>query len=219
MVILRKGGIYMKMKKLLAILLAAVLLVSAVPFSAGAEQSAEPYVAKMYICTRTRFAGHVWLYFENLTDGEIKVGCYTVPAGQGVTVSAYNTARKDGKGNYYNIDGYCLNKYGSGGTTCASTYITASQLDTVSRKIRERNTWSGGKNCCYFAGSVWNSVADRKLTILLLPFLMGWVIGKNKCSTPKFYYPAKEQCFKQVGTGDTATLRVCSDGSYNRYVG
>ena len=209
----------MKTKKFIAIFLVLIMLASAFPVSLGTAGAEEAYVAKMYICSRTKFAGHVWLYFENLTDSEITVGCYTLPAGQGVTVSAYNTARKDGKGNYYNIDGYCLNKYGTSGTKCASTYLTASELETVSRKIVQTNTWTGGKNCCYFAGSIWNSVADKKVTILLLPLLMGWSIGKQKCATPNFYYPAREQCFKQVGTGASASLKQCSDGSYKRFVG
>lgn len=209
----------MKLKKFISLFLAILMLFGIFSFYVGAEPENDIYVAKMYICSRTKFAGHVWLYFENLTDGEIKVGCYTVPKGQGVTVSAYNTARKDGKGNYYNIDAYCLHTRGSSGTVCASTYLTDSQLKTVSDKIISRNTWTGGKNCCWFAGSIWNSVSDRKVTILLLPILMGWKIKKIKCDTPNFYFPSKEQCFKQVGTASGAYLKQCSDGSYKRYVG
>lgn len=208
----------MKAKRLTAFIIAVIMLLGALPLSSSAA-SDETYVAKMYICSRTKITGHVWLYFENLTDHDITVGCYTLPKGQGVTVSAYNTARKDGKGNYYNIDGYCLNKYGSGGTTCASMTITASQLKTVSAKILERNSWSGTKNCCYFAGNVWNSVANKKVKILLLPSLMALNIKKQKCATPKFYNPAKSQCLKQVGTGASATLKQCKDGSFNRLVG
>lgn len=208
----------MKAKRIIALIIAVIMLLSALPLSSSAANT-EEYVATMYICSRTKIVGHVWLYFENLTDYDLKVGCYTLPKGQGVTVSAYNTARKDGKGNYYNIDGYCLNKYGSGSTTCASTKITASQLKTVSAKILERNSWSGTKNCCYFAGTVWNSVAPKKVKILLLPSLMASNIKKQKCSTPKFYYPEKSQCLKQVGTGSSATLKQCKDGSFKRLVG
>lgn len=210
----------MKFKKVIAMILAALILSTTFVFSSSAaDTSKETYVAKMYICSRTKIAGHVWLYFENLTNKEITVGCYKVPAGQGVTVSAYNTARKDGKGNYYNIDGYCLNKYGSSGTTCASTNLTAQQLKTASAKILERNSWSGTKNCCYFAGNVWNSVAPKKVKILLTPSLMALNIKKQKCATPKFYSPTKDQCMKQVGTGSNATLKNCKDGSFNRLVG
>lgn len=210
----------MKLKKIVSLLLSLLMLFSVLTItSSAAESTKETYVAKMYICTRTKIAGHMWLYFENLTKGEITVGCYKVPAGQGVTVSAYNTARKDGKGNYYNIDGYCLNKYGSSGTTCASMNLTAAQLKTVSAKILERNSWSGTKNCCYFAGTVWNSVASTKLKIYLIPSMMGSKIKKIKCATPSFYYPQKNQCLKQVGTGASATLKQCKDGSFNRLVG
>lgn len=210
----------MKAKKIIALVLAVIMLMTAVPFAtSAAEVNSGEYVAKMYICTRTKLAGHVWLYFENLTDHDINVGCYILPPNQGVTVSSYNTSRKDGKGNYYNIDGYCLNKYGSSKTTCAGMEITAAQLETVSRKILERNSWSGTKNCCYFAANIWNSVSPKKITILLTPPLLATKIKKIKCSTPSFYYPTKEQCFKQVGTGERATLKPCSSGSFNRYVG
>lgn len=208
----------MKFKRIIAVIMTFIMLICAVPVSASAASN-ETYVAKMYICTRTKTSGHVWLYFENLTKGEITVGCYKLPAGQGVTVSAYNIVRKDGKGNYYNIDGYCLNKYGSGGTVCASMNLTSSQLKKVSAKILERNSWSGTKNCCYFAGTVWNSVSPNKLKIYLVPSLMGSKIKKIKCATPSFYYPAKEQCFKQVGTGSSASLKQCSSGSFKRLVG
>lgn len=209
----------MKTKRLLALIIAVIMLLGALPLSSSAASSGGAYVAKMYICTRTKITGHVWLYFENLTDHEITVGCYKLPKGQGVTVSAYNTARKDGKGNYYNIDGYCLNKYGSGSTTCASMNLTASQLDTVNKKILERNSWSGTKNCCYFACNAWNSVASSKLKIYLVPSMIGSQLKKIKCSTPHFYYPEKSQCLKQVGTGSSATLKQCKDGSFNRLVG
>lgn len=210
----------MKIKRLSALLLAIIMIFSVFSVAViAADGDSETYVARMYICTRLKFVGHVWLYFENLTDHDIKVGCYTLPANQGVTVSAYNTARKDGKGNYYNIDGYCLNKYGASKTTCAGMDLTNAQLETVNNKILSRNSWSGTKNCCYFAGSVWNSVSPKSIKILLLPSLMKNKIKAVKCDTPNFYVPTREQCFKQVGTGDSATLKQCSNGSYNRYVG
>ena len=210
----------MKFKKTLSLIIAVIILLGTVSIAAfAAESETEAYVARMYICTRQQFLGHVWLYFENLTDHEITVGCYNLPPEQGVTVSAYSIGRKDGKGNYYNIDGYCLNKYGSGDTTCAGMDLTEGQLQVVTNQLLSRNTWTGTKNCCYVAASIWNSVSPRKIKIVLLPSLMKSKIKKIKCATPKFYSPTKEQCFKQVGTGESATLKQCSSGSYNRFVG
>ena len=210
----------MKLKKMISLLIVVIILLGAVSIIAFAnEAESKTPVARMYICTRQVFFGHVQLYFENLADHEITVGCYKLPPEQGVTVSNYNIRRNDGKGNYYNIDAYCLNKYGSGSTTCAGMDLTAEQLQVVSKQILSKNTWPGTKNCCYFSGTVWNSVSPQKFDILLLPSLMKSQIKKVKCATPKFYVPTKEQCFKQVGTGENATLKQCSNGSFNRYVG
>jgi len=105
-------------KKILSLVLVIMMIVPMFSFVSSAETRAEP-VARLYIWVRVAVFGHSGIYVENLTDGDITVGCYICPKGQGVTVSAANITRKDGKGNYYNIDAYCLNKYGKSGMAWA----------------------------------------------------------------------------------------------------
>lgn len=207
------------MKKIICAVLVVITLLSCITIFVSADNSNSDYVAKMYICARVTGVGHAWIYIENLTDHELKVGAYKLPVKQGVTVSQYNLKRNDGKGNYYNIDAYCLNKYGSSKTTSASMMLTESQLNTVSATITATNTYSGLKNCCWYVGRIWNSVAAKKLKVSLSPVVFISYIKKIKCATPSFYYPTKEQCFKQVGTGSSAGLKPCSNKSFNKNVG
>lgn len=204
-------------KRIIALILAIITIYSCVSIIGGAADD-KNYVAKMYLCTRTKEKGHMWIYIENLTNKTITVGCYKLPTKQGVTVSTYATSRKDGRGNYYNIDSYCLDKYGSGGTTCTSMKLTSDQLKKVNEAILKRNDWTVLRNCVYFALSVWNSVAKKKIVMVsIAPKLIEPQF--DKCKTPKFYIPTKSQCYKQIGTGSKATLKKCVNESFNHFVG
>ena len=180
-------------KKLLALLLALVLALSCavVAFAEDGDTPAEEpstpvYVARMYICARVVFFGHVWMYFENLTDGDLTVGVYTVPAGQGVSVGAMGNSRSDGKGIYYNVEAYMIHKMGGSGTVGRSMLLTQDQLNTVNATILERNEWSlSSNNCCRFATRVWNSVADNKVSYAFLPITVKGRIGSG--GAPNMY--------------------------------
>lgn len=63
------------MKKIIAVLLAVVMLFSAMSFCVSAADDED--VARMWICSQTnKNTGikHIFLYFENLTDVPIMVG-------------------------------------------------------------------------------------------------------------------------------------------------
>lgn len=203
-----------KAKRFISLVLALVMLLSVSAFASSASDSR--YVAKMSICARVVFFGHVWLYFENLTGSELKVGCYTLPAGQGVSVGTMSLSRSDGAGVYYNIEAYCCNKLGISGTKSKSVYLTAEELARVSGEIVNRNSWTLSKNCGYFASSVWNSVCTDKVSYKFLPLQM-----KNKLSDtmPSMYYPEKTQVFKQVGSGSSATMKQVKNASLVMQVG
>jgi hypothetical protein len=55
-------------------------------------------------------AGHTWIYIENLTDQELKVGVYTLPPNEGVSVGTL--PEYDGWGIYYNVEAYQQGIYG-----------------------------------------------------------------------------------------------------------
>ena len=213
-------------KKLFALLLALVLALSCcvVAFAGDEETPAqetpsEPvYVARMYICARVVFFGHVWLYFENLTDGDITVGVYTVPAGEGVSVGAMGNSRADGYGIYYNVEAYMIHKMGGSGTVGRSMLLTQDQLNTVNATILERNEWSlSSNNCCRFATRVWNSVADRPVSYAFLPLTVKGRIGSG--GAPNMFYPPKSRVYRQHGTGTGATLSRVKGASLIMFVG
>ena len=57
--------------------------------------------------------GHTWIYVENLTNQELKVGIYPLPAYEGVSVGTL--PEYDGWGLYYNIEAYQQAIYGMEG--------------------------------------------------------------------------------------------------------
>ena len=203
-----------KVKNVISLILVTVMLLSVSAFAASAES--EKYVAKISVCCRVVFFGHVWLYFENLTGGDIKVGCYTVPAGQGVSVGTMSLSRSDGAGVYYNIEAYCGNKLGLSGTKSKSTYLTASQLEKASSEIVNRNSWTLNKNCGYFASCVWNSVCADGISYKFLPLQM-----KSQLSggIPSMIYPSKDRVYKQQGSGSGANLKKVKNASLLMWVG
>lgn len=215
-------------KKILSLLIALILILSCGTAAFAADGDAgepaqqegaqEPvYVARMYICARVVFFGHVWLYFENLTDGDLTVGVYTVPKGEGVSVGSMGSSRSDGKGIYYNVEAYMIHKMGGSGTVGRSMLLTQEQLDTVNATILERNEWSLSKNCCRFATRVWNSVADHTVSYAFLPLTVKGRIGSG--GAPNMIYPPKSRVFRQHGTGPDATLSRVKNASLIMYVG
>lgn len=209
-------------KRMLAVLLAALLLVTAFSVTGFAEDEteapAEPvYVARMYICARVVFFGHVWIYIENLTDHDLRVGVYTLPQGEGVSVGTMSTSRVDGKGIYYNVEAYMIHKMGGSGTVGRNMLLTQEQLDTVNGQILARNSWSMSKNCCDFATRVWNSVSDSRVSYHMLPIVVKGRIGSG--GAPHMMKPAKSNVFKQHGNGEGATLSRVSGASLVMFVG
>ena len=88
-------------KKIISLILALIMCFSmtSMAFAAVSTGSKGEIVANYYVFvmkTDIHPIGHMWVYLENLTDKPMKVGYYTVPAYQGVSVGVF--ARKDGFG-------------------------------------------------------------------------------------------------------------------------
>lgn len=72
--------------------------------------------------------------------------------------------RKEGRGIYYNVERYCVNKFGASARYSLSETVTASELNGISRKINSYSgKWTPVKNCEYFAANVWNSISKIHL--------------------------------------------------------
>lgn len=148
-------------KRLFCLLLAALtLLLLALPsFAADGDE----IVARVSIASYLKNAfstGHSWLYIENLTDRTLTVGVYELEPGEAVSVGTFRYTRKEGRGIYYNVERYCVNKFGASARYSLSETVTASELNSISRKINSYSgKWTPVKNCAYFAANVWNSIS------------------------------------------------------------
>ncbi len=184
------------------------------------EPEEAEYVAKLCICARTRVFGHVWLYVENLTDGELKVGAYTLPQGQGVSIGTFFFSRSNGGGIYYNVEAYCGNATGLEKTESASMLITAEQLVIISKKTLKNNQWNPFINCGFFATNAWNAVSDIHIAYGVFPFITKSSIKrKGGEGVPQMYVPTAEQVFKQKGFNENATLKPATRGTLKHKIG
>ena len=153
------------MKKFSKRLFAALMLLPlALPsFAADGDE----IVARVSIVSYLKNAfstGHSWLYIENLTDRTLTVGVYELEPGEAVSVGTFRYTRKEGRGIYYNVERYCVNKFGASARYSLSETVTESELNGISRKINSYSgKWTPVKNCAYFAANVWNSISKIHL--------------------------------------------------------
>lgn len=183
------------MKKITAILLAVIMLFSAIPFSASA---ADEDVARMWICSETsKKTGikHVFLYFENLSDETIKVGRYELGAYDTVSVGCFGTEGPRGGGVYYNLESE-LGHYKS--LMGLSTELDEAELEDVNDEIRNYNHWDPIFNCYYFAAKGWNAAADKRVPFLIFPaFAQFFIKMQGGKSNPFDIFAETKPVYKQ----------------------
>lgn len=203
----------------------SLIMVMAIIFSIAAPSFAakDPVVARMYVITYlegTSWTDHAWVYFENLTNKSIKVGLYSLPAKEGVSVGCFAASRYDGYGIYYNVESYCANKFGQSGWCSISKDITKSQLNKATETILNiRNGWDFIFNCMYFAFKVWNAATGDNLVSLIFPAL-GQIQLKMRGgkSGPEMFMPKKSRVYRQKGRGENAYLILVSEKSLEKAI-
>ena len=95
-----------------------------------------------------------WVVIHNQSSSSIKVGHMTVGTGKSVTLDTWANI-KEHKGIWYNLEGYyTMAKHAS-----VSTYINATQLSTMNKKINSIDRWGILINCSSFATDIWNSIS------------------------------------------------------------
>ena len=151
--------------------------------------------------------GHTWIYIENLTDQELKVGVYPLPANEGVSVGTL--PEYDGWGLYYNIEAYQQTIYGMEGQISIKDEITLKELRRVSNFILYYlNFWDPVFfNCMLFAFLAWDMGSFKILIPLIFP-----IIGKIQM----LIYPhetevqmkpvTKDKVYRQIGMAGWAKL-------------
>ncbi len=219
------------MKKVISILLAALMILSACSVISYAESedygyvaaeadnvvTDDSYVAVMYLCSVwTSWCPHVFIYFENISDDEITVGKYKCPVGEGVSLGTFGMTVDDGSGLYYNLECYRNSSNNNLTVLNLSKKLTKSELEKVSNKICSSNHWDMLiLNCCYFASSVWNAGGGSYVfPIVCIPSITRiQMIFKGCSSSLKLYKADRNQVYRQRGSGDSAYLELVSDST------
>lgn len=180
---------------------------------------AEDTVAVLYLCTNhTGFPslGHIWIYIENVSDKEIKVGLYDLPAGEGVSVGTFGLTRSNGFGVYYNIEAYTGNLYGMEDSFSIRVEMNEEKMQKISKKILRANWWDPiVVNCAFFAITSWNKAGGK--------FMFPWVVfpvfartqmkRRDYTENLEMFDPGRERVYKQKGFGENARLIPVKDGS------
>ena len=151
--------------------------------------------------------GHTWIYVENLTEQELKVGIYPLPADEGVSVGTL--PEYDGWGLYYNIEAYQQTIYGMEDQLSMKEDITLKELRRVSNFIVSYpNFWDPVFfNCMLFAFFAWDMGSFKFLIPLFFP-----IIGKLQMmiyphETGTLMKPVtKDKVYRQVGMAGWAKL-------------
>lgn len=216
------------LKRLLSLVLAAVMLFSAACVTAYADgelteqENENEIVATVSICSCIYFfpiSGHTWIYVENLSDSVQRVGLYDLPVGQGVSIGSFSFSVSDGWGIYYNVEGYRENRDNNSSNHWTKTKeLTQSELDSLSRNIANYvNYWDFYFNCAFFAFSIWNSASGDFLIPLVIPAIsqLEVILAGGKKGVLEMYEPTEDQIFRQRGSGSSAYLEPVSIRTIN----
>jgi len=180
------------------------------------DEPEEEFVAKLSLYARPKtipLFGHTWLYIENLTDHDLQVGAYTLPAGEGCSLGTFFYSRFDGPGLYYNLENHLAGKFGVRKAVSISENITAEQLETVSEMALNRNYWEPFTTCSGMPLTIWNAVTGKIVVTIPHPLFVtitlrlydGHEVGAE------MFPIERERVYKQRGFGDKATLDLCND--------
>lgn len=184
------------MKKITAVLLAVMMLFTALCFSASAADGED--VARMWICSEksdNSGVGHIFLYFENLTDKTITVGKYKLEGKGDVSVGCFGTEGPWGAGVYYNLETE-LDHYSQ--LIGLSTLLTEDELAEVTKKLKSFDRWDPIFNCNYFALLGWNAGTGSSIPFLIFPqFTRLFIRLRNGVSNPFDLYSRNVTVYKQ----------------------
>lgn len=184
------------MKKFLSVLLAVLMIFTAVSFSVSAADDSD--VARMWICaekSNKSGVGHIFLYFESLTDKTITVGKYKLKGHGDVSVGCFGTEGPNGAGVYYNLETE-LRHYSQ--LIGISTDLTEKELAAVTKKLKSFDRWDPIFNCNYFALLGWNAGSDSDIPFLIFPQLTRFFIRmKGGIANPFDLYSRNVTVYKQ----------------------
>lgn len=189
----------------------------------------EDTVALIYLCSNDSgfpSLGHIWAYFENVSEETIMVGVYPLPAGEGVSVGLFGLTRDDGFGLHYNVESYTFNRFAKDPDPkkqkkvknaiylCAE--LNSERMAKISNRIRNINWWDPIIfNCVTFAVSTWNMAGAG--------FIFPWTVFpgitrgnirlRHAEGGLEMFDPPRDKVWKQIGRGKNASWKICKDGT------
>lgn len=184
------------------------------------QEDPNEIVADFYVVSKLLFfpfAGHAWIYCENLSDETLKVGLYDVPPGEGVSVGCISFTARDGLGIYYNIESWREKQNNNESNYWSKKKsLTRKEVDNLTNALLSYpNMWMLYFDCAFFAYTIWNSVTGQFLIPCGLPGFsnLSVMIGGQKGAC-KMYQPREDQVFRQVGSGSSASLKAIDANRY-----
>jgi hypothetical protein len=103
--------------------------------------------------------GHAFLSIENISEEDIVVYNYTIPAGETVSIGTWCLSNHFGI--WFNIESNYIdncNKYD--GRYSITTGISLEDIETIDDFMKDHDKWGALRNCSYFALSLWNEIAE-----------------------------------------------------------
>ena len=211
-------------------ILTSVLLVLCIVFSAALPSfakdektnSVNDEVVTMYLCaTANSLTGHVWLYFENLTNRNLELGYAVLNPHGAMCVGSLPNTLKDGGGTYYNAESYMASSPEAlkAHTTSMKVNLTAEQLKSVSTQIKAKNYYNLlAYNCGNFATEIWNSVSDNHIVHIVFPALTILLMRLKGAEKGTLYIarPEISEVFKQT---DSGIVKASKESFVKSYVG
>ena len=209
-----------KIKKIVALLLAIVIMVS-IPVCTFAAEEAEKEsilgadnVATMYLVftSANPKVPHLWIYIENETNETLNIGPYKLKPNGAVSMGAWKD-RGDGAGIYINLERHWVKDATYGRAFYIKTNVSRSELKRIGNSLDRHNYWNWGLNCAWFATSIWNICSVKFVPFLISPRLCLVVMLAYGAKRPDFKFkkePNESNCYKYITGG---TLKKCSYGA------
>lgn len=104
--------------------------------------------------------GHAWISIENISNEDIVIYNYTIPAGETVAIGTWSLSKHFGI--WFNIESNYIvstNKYD--GRYSITTGIGIEDIEKINNFMINHDKWGILRNCSYFALSFWNEIAEE----------------------------------------------------------
>lgn len=205
-----------------SLLVFCIVFSAAIPSFAKDEKANRESVVTMYLCaTANSLTGHLWLYFENLTDRNLQLGYAVLKPHGAMCVGSLPNTLKDGGGTYYNAESYMASSPEAlkAHTTSMKVNLTAEQLKSISEQIKSKNYYNLiTYNCGNFAADIWNSVSDKHIVHIVLPALTIIFMRLRGAEKGSLYMarPELSEVFKQT---DNGIVKASEESFVRSYVG